>query len=229
MIGHRGYSAKHLQNTAEAFIGAAKHGSGGVETDVRITSDGVFVLSHNATAVFDDGTELEVATSTYETLASRPLRNEVSSEKSYICTFRRYLEICREYNMICFIEFKGKFPEEKICEAFELADEVYDLSKCILQSFEFENLIAAHEKFPKLEIMLTWGKDRGAYDRCFDYGFSIDASYWSATPKLIKDFHSRGLKVGLWTANTPWSLLRCRILRPDYIESDKYGKRGAQA
>lgn len=36
MIGHRGFSSKHLENTAEAFIAAAKHGSGGVETDVRI-------------------------------------------------------------------------------------------------------------------------------------------------------------------------------------------------
>ena len=125
--------------------------------------------------------------------------------------------------MICFIEFKGEFPAEKIREAFETAGRIYDLSKCILQSFNIDNLIAAHEMFPQLQIMLTWGKDRGPYDRCFDYGFSIDASYWSATPKLMRDFHSRGLKVGLWTANSPMVLLRCRLLKPDYIESDKYG------
>lgn len=223
MIGHRGYSAKHLANTAEAFIGAAKHGSGGVETDVRITADGVFVLSHDDTAVFEDSTSLVVAESTLEQLSAKPLKNTVCDETSYICTFRRYLEICREYGLICFIEFKGEFPQEKIREAFELAAEVYDLSKCMLQSFQFSNLIAAHEMFPTLKIMLTWGKDRGDYSRCFEYGFDIDASYWSATPKLMRDFHSRGLKVGLWTANSLHVLLFCRLLRPDFIESDRYG------
>ncbi len=223
MIGHRGYSSKHQENTAEAFIGAAKHGSGGVETDVRITADGVLVLMHNSAAVFEDGTTLEVAASTYEQLAAKPLKNKVSDETSYICTFRRYLEICREHSLICFIELKGSFPEEKIREAFEMAKEVYDLSKCILQSFQFEDLVKAHELFPELKIMLTWGKDRGDYRRCFDYGFDIDSSYWSATPKLVRDFHSRGLKVALWTANTLPTLIRCRLLRPDYIESDRFG------
>ena len=41
MIAHRGYSSRYFQNTESAFIGAAKHGSGGAETDIRVTSDGV--------------------------------------------------------------------------------------------------------------------------------------------------------------------------------------------
>ena len=57
-IAHRGYSGKYLQNTEEAFIKAVEHGSGGIETDVRITKDGVLVVNHNETAVFIDGTEL---------------------------------------------------------------------------------------------------------------------------------------------------------------------------
>ena len=44
-IAHRGYSGKYLQNTEESFIKAVEHGSGGIETDVRITKDGVFVVA----------------------------------------------------------------------------------------------------------------------------------------------------------------------------------------
>lgn len=51
MIAHRGYSGKYLQNTELAFVQAARHGSGGAETDIRITSDGVYVTSHNPEAV----------------------------------------------------------------------------------------------------------------------------------------------------------------------------------
>ncbi len=223
MIGHRGYSSKHLENTAESFVAAAEHGSGGVETDVRVTADGVLVLMHNSAAVFEDGTKAEISESTYDELCAKPLKNTVSDEKSYICTFRRYLEICREKNLICFIEFKGTFLDDKIREAFNMASEVYDLSKCMLQSFEMDNLIKAHEMFPELKIMLTWGKDRGDYRRCFDYGFDIDSSYWSATPKLVREFHKRGIKVALWTANTVPVLIFCRLLRPDFIESDRFG------
>ena len=42
MIAHRGYSSKYPDNTEPAFLGAVKNGSGGIETDIRITKDGVF-------------------------------------------------------------------------------------------------------------------------------------------------------------------------------------------
>ena len=143
-IAHRGYSGKYLQNTEEAFIKAVEHGSGGIETDVRITKDGVLVVNHDDDAVFEDGTRLKICDATYEELTSKPLLNRFTDTKIYVCTFRRYLEICRDGNMVCFIELKGHFPDEKINEAFTLAGEVYDLKMCSLQSFDLDNLIRAH-------------------------------------------------------------------------------------
>ena len=40
---------------------------------------------------------------------------------------------------------------------------------------------------------------------------------------LVKEFHDKGLKVGLWTANDILSLNYCRALGVDYIESDYFG------
>lgn len=223
MIGHRGHSAKHPDNTEASFLGAVTNGSGGIETDVRITKDGVFVVNHNDEATFCDGTQLIVADATYEELAAKPLKNTKSDETVYICTFERYLEICRDANMICFIELKGEFSDEDINRLFTMAAEIYDLSKCELQSFEFENLVKAHEAFPDLKIMLTYGKNCGDYHKCLDYGFDIDSDYKAATPKMVKEFHDKGLKVGLWTANDLISLNYCRALGVDFIESDIYG------
>ena len=223
MIGHRGFSSKHPDNTEASFLAAVANGSGGIETDVRITKDGVFVVNHNDEAKFIDGSELIVADSTYEELTQMPLLNKKSDEIVYLCTFKRYLEICRDANMICFIELKGEFTDEQINELFTMAGEIYDLSKCSLQSFEFENLVKTHEAFPELQIMLTWAKDCGDYHKCLDYGFDIDADYKSVTPKLVKEFHDKGLKVGLWTANDILALNYCRALGVDYIESDVFG------
>lgn len=223
MIGHRGFSSKYPDNTEIAFIKAAENGSGGAETDVRVTKDGVLVTNHNDEVVFADGSELLVAEATYAELTAKPMRNTKSEDTVYLCTFRRYLEIMKENNMICFVELKGKFSDEKVKEVFDTVSEVYDLSKCIMQSFEFANLIKAREMFPDLPLMLTYGSDEIDYRRCFDYGFSLDAYYGIITKEMIEEFHERNLEVALWTVNDKEALDYCLSLGVDYIESDVFG------
>ena len=228
MIGHRGYSSKYPENTELSFIQAAEHGSRGVETDVRITKDGMFVLSHDGEAEFEDGTTLAIADATYAELTEKCLKNTKTDDKVKICTLRRYLEVCKDYAMVCFIELKGVFSEDKIEEAYRLFEEVYDVEKCVMQSFEIENLIGAQEMckrvFPtkNVRFMLTWSKDRGDYSRCFDYGFDIDANVCSVSPGLVKDFHERGLEVAVWTCDDPIRLYAAYWCKVDYIESNVY-------
>ena len=223
MIAHRGYSSQYPDNTEIAFIKAAENGSGGAETDVRVTKDGILVTNHNDDVVFEDGSELLVAEATYAQLTAKPMRNTKSDDTIYLCTFRRYLEIMKENNMICFVELKGEFSDEKVKEVFDTVSEVYDLSKCIMQSFEFANLIKAREMFPELPLMLTYGSNESGYERCFDYGFSIDAEYKVITKEMIEEFHSRNLEVALWTVNDKEALDYCLSLGVDYIESDVFG------
>lgn len=223
MIAHRGFSSAYPDNTEIAFIKAAENGSGGAETDVRVTKDGVLVVNHNDEVVFADGTELLVAEAAYDELAAKPMRNTKSDDTVYLCTFRRYLEIMKENNMICFVELKGEFSDEKVKEVFDTVAEVYDLSKCIMQSFEFANLIKAREMFPDLPLMLTYGSDETDYKRCFEYGFSLDAYYKAVTEEMIKEFHDRNLEVALWTVNDKEALDYCMSLGVDYIESDVFG------
>ncbi|MCR5041467.1 MAG: hypothetical protein K6C36_05120 [Clostridia bacterium] len=223
MIAHRGYSSAYPENTETAFIKAAEHGSGGAETDVRITSDGVYVTSHNAEVVFEDGTELKVAEHTYAELTAKPIRQSKIPEKVYLCTFRRYLEIMRDAGMVCFIELKGQYTKEQVKGVFDLAAEVYDLKKCILQSFEFENLLFARELFPELDLMFTYGTGQDRYERCFEHGISIDCDQYVLTERMVKEFHDNGLAVAVWTVNDRERLEIIKALEPDYIESDVFG------
>ncbi len=224
IIGHRGYSGMYHQNTALAFKKAAENGFGGCETDVRVTKDGVYVLSHNSSVVLKDGTELEVADHTLAELTAKPLKNSKGFDDVYLCTYKEYLEIMRDNDMICFIELKGSFDDRQVKEIFDIAAETYDLDKCILQSFEFDNLLRARELFPDLPLMLTYGEGDTGYERCFEYGISIDADYKVITEEMVKEFHDRGLEVGLWTANDIFSLSYCKSLGVDYIESDNFAK-----
>ena len=223
MIAHRGYSGMYHENTELAFRKAAEHGSGGAETDVRITADGEFVCSHNGSVVLKDGTELEISDHTLAELTAQPLKNKkLIGGDVYLCTFRKYLEVMKENDMVCFIELKGSYTDEQVNQVFTLAGEVYDLSKCILQSFDFDNLIKAREQFPELPIMLTYGVDDTGYERCFEYGFSIDADYRCVTKEMVQEFHDRGLEFAVWTANDLLSLNYSKSLGVDYIESDVF-------
>ena len=223
MIAHRGYSGMYHENTELAFRKAAEHGSGGAETDVRITADGEFVCSHNGSVVLKDGTELEISDHTLAELTAQPLKNKkLIGGDVYLCTFRKYLEVMKENDMVCFIELKGSYTDEQVNRVFTLAGEVYDLSKCILQSFDFDNLIKAREQFPELPIMLTYGVDDTGYERCFEYGFSIDADYRCVTKEMVQEFHDRGLEFAVWTANDLLSLNYSKSLGVDYIESDVF-------
>lgn len=45
-IAHRGYKAKHPENTMAAFVGAVDAGAHAVESDIHLSKDNVVVLSH---------------------------------------------------------------------------------------------------------------------------------------------------------------------------------------
>ena len=49
VLGHRGASAYAPENTAPAFKLAIELKADGVENDIRMTKDGVYVVSHNST------------------------------------------------------------------------------------------------------------------------------------------------------------------------------------
>ena len=222
MIAHRGYSAKYPANTEPAFVGAAAHRSGGAETDIRMTADDVLVLSHDNEVRYADGSVLTVADHSYDELTAKPLKQDMIDRDVYLCSLRRYLEIMKEHNMICFIELKGVFTQAGQQRVIDTIREVYDISKCIMQSFEFDNLLRMRALWPDLPLMFTYGTESGDYKRCFEHGISIDASYLVLTDQMIADFHQHGLEVGVWTINTAERLEQVRAMDVDYIESDIY-------
>ncbi len=225
MIGHRGYSSKYFMNTELAFTKAAEHGSGGCETDIRKTTDGVYVCSHNSTAILADGTELVVSESSYEQLTAQPLLNPLTDDVIYLCTMRRYLEIMRDNNMICFLELKGDYNDDELHEIFGMVEEVYALDKCIMQSFSIANLLRTRAMFPGMPLMITYGAGDNPADleTCLEQGFSLDVDLNVVTRRMIDRFHQAGLEVALWTANTEEAFKFSKTLGIDYIESDVFG------
>ena len=220
-IGHRGYSSQHVDNTEESFVAAAQKGYSGCETDVRVTSDGVLVLSHDDNQYFEDGTELSVADHTYAELSAVPLANKYNKNKIYICTFKRYLEVMRDNGMFCFIELKGAWSDESLNKLYAEVVENYSLDDVSVQSGGFYNLDRLHELHDDIAIMYcAGGFDDENVQRALDSNYDVDLQMYHFDPEVIKQFHDKGLRVAVWTCNLRMEVAYCLYYGVDFIESD---------
>lgn len=70
IIAHRGYSARHPENSIAAFEAAIAAGADFIETDVRLTRDGVAVCWHDADLKRLAGRDEAIADLTHEALAA---------------------------------------------------------------------------------------------------------------------------------------------------------------
>lgn len=114
VIGHAG-SYYGVPNSEEAILYAAKVLQyPAIEIDLKQTKDGVFVLSHDpnwGTAILDetnyeDLKDIEYTVTKNQGLAGSSLSEKERTFTAKICTFERYLEICKEYNITAVIELK---------------------------------------------------------------------------------------------------------------------------
>ena len=57
MVAHRGCCSLETENTAPAFVAAGNRSYWGVETDVRTTADGGFIILHDETTARVSGSD----------------------------------------------------------------------------------------------------------------------------------------------------------------------------
>ena len=222
MIGHKGYSEKYPENTALAIEKAAEAGFSGTEADVRLTKDGVFVLSHDETIETADGQTLRLSRCTYEELTAQPLKNEFDTAPVYLCRLEDYLDLCKENDLICFIEIKEYWMIHKIVELFAMVRERYEFQKCEIQSFELLPLLVARLFFPQARIMLATNEYNFNAKAAFLLGFDLDMRFDGLTAQIVEKFHSRNRRVSCFTVNDATEAKRCAALGVDFMETDVF-------
>ena len=122
LIAHRGYAVHAPQNSLEAFEAAGGLGYWAIETDVHKTKDGVLVCNHDATVdhMFNGSGEIcAMSWTELSELRFREERRNGSVRDEGMPTFRQYLEICRRYHAVPFIETKTMDAAEVLKQAFE--------------------------------------------------------------------------------------------------------------
>ncbi len=143
MLGHRGFSAEHLENSMEAFRAALTAGMDGFELDVQPTLDGVCVVLHD-----DDLGRTARSPGMVRHLRTGELPLLKNGEP-----VPRLAEVLAMPARMINVELKGRHGWRN---ALEAVDQAGALSRVIFSSFEHSEIFELIAANPAARCGLLW-------------------------------------------------------------------------
>ncbi len=224
IIAHRGSSAVAPENTLAAFKQAIRDGADGIEFDVRLASDGVPVVIHDATLQRTAGLSGRVRRysshelnrvdvgSWFNQKHPSKARKEYSAET--VPALSGLLDLMRDNKGLIYLEMKCS---KHTCEALvkAVADMIGSsdlLPRIIVKSFYLDALVKFREVLPEARIAVLFAprithllKPR---NRLVTRALELQANeislhYSLATPNAIREAADYGFPVTIWTADNP--------------------------
>ncbi len=205
MIAHRGLSAIAPENTVASIKAACDAGYYGVEYDVQLTSDGVWVVSHDDNLKRMTGQNVKIAETELIDLEKIVYNNGANIEKYdgiVIPTLDEVLAVISNYDIVSVIEIKTE-TDDKVDELLELVEQYKLTKKVRIISFNAEPLKKVKKLNAKIPTSyLTHKVDESVIELCKNNGFdavSFDKSKCDeSSVKLITD---AGLTPQCWTVD----------------------------
>lgn len=224
IVAHRGLSGLEKENTNAAFVAAGNRTYFGIETDVRKTADGKFVLNHDAHFKRVAGENLVIAESSLALVQSVVL-SDVDSSKGRQdlrpATLENYIQICKKYEKKCVLELKDEVAKEDLEQIIEIIKGFDYLDQVIFISFEYENLTLLRSLLPEQSAQfLSFTLDDALIARAAADKLDLDVKHQDLTPEKIDAVHAAGLKINCWTVNTKEDGERLVSWGVDYITTN---------
>ena len=231
MIGHRG-CRMGVENTEEAFLNAIKvYGFQALECDVKMTKDLVPVCWHDDN-LSKGPNNYAIASTNLATLQAEKLtqtRNG-TTYTGYICTLDRYMEICRDYNVIPVVELKyttgiTSSDMSNFSKIYAVIQKYGMEDKTIILGFE-SGLKYVRQNYPRLRCQhlvnyITTtnaaNANTGGWDISSCYYYNSSNYVTQALVQLAKDYK---LNVSLWTINDETNYKKYASYGANYVTSD---------
>lgn len=241
-IAHRGLSAEAPENTLTAFKLAADRGFYATESDVYVTKDGKFVVSHDGNLLRMCGVNKDISDLTLAEIKKCPIISgsnynlyKDDNNAKYMPTLSEYLNVCKNNNIVPMIEIK--FIEESttfdnnnaLYRLYQEVKQVMGNKPCYIISFYESNIVNLNEiklkskdKGVRLCLLVWFNRtinDISIYKYCLNnnIGFSVgNTGNESLTRKIKAD---KGL-VGVWTVNDCAEAKKYIKLGVDFVVSD---------
>lgn len=224
LIAHRGLFGRETENTCASFIAAAHRPCFAIETDVRLTADNVFVVSHDNNLQRISGVDITIEDNTLETLQNvvyYDLNGEKSRSDLRLCTLDNYLGICRRYQKHCALELKAYFTSEQLEALVQKINEYDYLDKVVFSSFHYDDLVKLRRILLNAKIQLLVKElHEDTLPNILAAHFDIAISSKIVTEELVTLFHQNGCEVLVWVVNDQDTAARLAAWGVDYITTN---------
>lgn len=221
ILAHRGLALRAPENTIPAFRAAADAGAGYLETDVRLTRDGVAVLAHDPTFAAVEGRVGEIASSTASELARVDLGGTgfVALEDA-LAAFPH-----ERFN----IDVKVDDAVPATVEAIRNAGAI---DRVLLASFsearrrrlarELPGVATSPGRNGVIRVLAAAAVPSAAAMRAALAGAqALQAPTRVITRRLVRAVHAAGAEVHAWTVNDPVTMRRLLDLGVDGLVTDR--------
>jgi glycerophosphoryl diester phosphodiesterase len=209
IIAHRGDGKNHVENTAAAFTAALAAGADGIETDLRLSADGVIFLFHDDYAHRLCGRKGRI-----EAEPAAALREWRHADGQPLLSLDDFFALLRSLappgDFLVNLELKGtpklqKQMAEILAKKF-LAGEFPPL-RFLVSSFKLPGLYALQELAPALPRALLWN-GVGSFGLPLRRAGKLDAAAFhleneAATPERLARLRKKVLPARIYTVNDP--------------------------
>ena len=225
MVAHRGASGLERENTCAAFVVAGVKSYFGIETDVHVTADGRYILSHDSNLERVSGVDLEIEKSPFDLLQEVPLLDtDGKSNRSDLFppSLEDYILICHKYGKTAVLELKDLIEEKHIAGIGETIRDLGHLGQTIFISFVPENLVCLRRMLPQQAIQLLTGGEivPETLGLLKKYHFGLDAHWSMVNEDVVEKVHALGLPVNCWTVDKAEDAEKLVALGVDFITSN---------
>jgi glycerophosphoryl diester phosphodiesterase len=244
VIGHRGSSAHAPENTLAAFDMAEREGADGLEFDVRLASDGVPVVIHDATfertVLADGAVESHTSSALSKMFAGEwfnqryPKFARASFALERIPTLAQVFE--RYGSLVLYVEMKCEEVARRprlACAVVGLVREHGLAGRVVLKSFEHDSLREVKRLAPEIRTAALFGR---SWPRPFVPAGSIIAAAGDCGADeislhrsllrgaTVEEARRRGFEVLVWTVNSTVWLRRALALNLRAVFTDHPGR-----
>ena len=212
LIGHRGAPVYAPENTLKSFQKAYECGAKAIEFDVRLTKDGVPIISHDKNLSRVAGVDYYVAKVDFDEL------RKISINGEKIPTPEEVLEFAKG-RMAVDIEIKVVDAEKKVVDLLRKYDFI---ENSIVTSFIPSVLAAVKKLEPKLKVGVLLSEWDDEYlDIANEVkAYAIVPYYKIISKELYEKIKGSGFKLIVWTVNDADDVLKMLSIGVDGIITD---------
>ncbi len=224
IIAHRGLSGLERENTCSAFVAAGNRSYFGIETDVRKTLDGHYVLCHDDDTARNCVDRLIPEQSTFQSLRRLQYKDRDDTFDRgdlMMPTLAEYIKICKRYEKVGVLEFKGIYTQSDIKEMLSVICSFDYEEHMIFISFALENLLTLRTICPTATAQwLTCDVKPETIRLLAENKLGIDAHFACLTAESVRELHNKDIAVNCWTVDKAEDAERLIAMGVDMITSN---------